>query len=133
MSDRIAEIIADHVVAKLIEGGYVVKGATQVANEAAPEKAAAKPAGNPNKPPKATTAPKAAPKTEAAPAGEDEGKTRADIHALLTTKMEKDGKDAALTVLHKYSDTLAGLKPEQFDAIKADLAGVEAEADPFGA
>lgn len=133
MSDRIADAIAEHIIARLKEAGLVVAAPAAVpetAPAAAPTKAAAKPAAKADPKPAAKPAGKAA----AAPTP-----ARDAVHEALRTYMQANGKDAALAILHKYAPTINELKEEDFPKVLAELAGEPApvpaaavdDDDPF--
>lgn len=130
----LADIIAERLVPAVLEAV-----ATKLAEGAAPA------------PAKAEAAPKAA-KPAAKPAAkakpkEDEAETTLDQAAVHKALRDFAGpndapdyaakRDKALSILRKYSDTLATLPKDKYEAVVADLKAassapaVDADDDPF--
>lgn len=79
----------------------------------------------PAKAPKAEKAPKPQPAAETPPAPAAAAKdapSRDDVHAALSKYSQEHGKDAALTILHKYSKTLSALPEDKFAEVIEKLS-----------
>lgn len=116
MTDRIAEIIADHLFAKLVEGGYVTKAAEAPTTDA--PKAPDKPADAPKGKGKAATAPKPADKAADAPK-----LTQPQVQALLKEYAAKNGRDKAMAILTKYAGSVTELSDADLPKVVAALKG----------